>query len=133
MGETGPFWEGTPSLLHSDYPGVTHVLEHVAAWIDILAVLIMLIGIGRFLFGFIRAETKLEKPVRARIVNTERIELARYILAGLTVFIVSDIMHTALSLDLGDLLFLGLLVAIRSAISHFLSKEVLQIKENPEL
>ncbi|NDR56416.1 DUF1622 domain-containing protein [Pseudoruegeria sp. M32A2M] len=93
----------------------------------------MLVGVGRFLLGFLRAETKLDKPVRARIVNSERIELARYILAGLTVFIVSDIMHTALSLDLGDLLFLGLLVAIRSAISHFLSKEVLQIKENPEL
>ena len=99
MADTGPFWEGTPSLLHTDYPGLTHALEHLAAW----------------------------------IVNTERIELARYILAGLTVFIVSDIMHTALSLDLGDLIFLGLLVAIRAAISHFLSREVLQIKENPEL
>ena len=133
MADTGPVWEGTPSLLHTDYPGLTHALEHLAAWIDLLAILIMLIGIMRFLLGFVRAETKLDKPVRARIVNTERIELARYILAGLTVFIVSDIMHTALSLDLGDLIFLGLLVAIRAAISHFLSREVLQIKENPEL
>ncbi len=133
METSGQFWEGTPSLLHTDYPGLTYFLEHLAAWIDILAILIMLIGILRFLVGFLRAETKLDKPVRARIVNSERIELARYVLAGLTVFIVSDIMHTALSLDLGDLLFLGLLVAIRSAVSHFLSREVLQIKENPEL
>jgi uncharacterized membrane protein len=133
MADSGAFWEGTENLLHSDYPVVTHALEHVAAWVDVLAMLIMLVGVIRFLAGFVRAETKLATPIRARIINAHRIELARYILAGLTVFIVSDIMHTALSLDLGDLLFLALLVAIRVAVSHFLGREVRQIKENPEL
>ncbi|PRY26476.1 putative membrane protein [Aliiruegeria haliotis] len=133
MEDTGPFWQGTPSLLYSEYGAITLVLEHVAAWIDIIAMLIMLVGVIRFLWGFVRSETKLASPLRARIVNEQRIDLARYILAGLTVFIVSDIMHTALSLDLGDLLFLGLLVAIRAAVSHSLGREVLQIKENPEL
>lgn len=133
MVDSGPFWEGTPSLLHSEYSRVTHVLEHVAAWVDIVAMRIMLIGVIRFLIGFVRSEAKFQTPLRARIVNEHRIDLARYILAGLTVFIVSDIMHTAMSLDLGDLLFLGLLVAIRAAVSHFLGREVLQIKDNPEL
>lgn len=133
MADSGPFWEGTPGVLLTEYSGLVHVLEHVAAWIDLLAIGIMLIGMIRFLIGFLRAETRRKEPERARIINGERIELARYILAGLTVFIVSDIMHTALSLDLGDLLFLGLLVAIRAAVSHFLGREVRQIKENPEL
>ena len=133
METTGPFWEGTPNLLHSAYPGVTLALEYVAVWLDVMAMLIMLIGTLRFLVGFVRAETRWNEPARARIINAKRIELARYILAGLTVFIVSDIMHTALSLDLGDLLFLGLLVAIRAAVSHSLMREVRQIKETPEL
>lgn len=133
MDESDQFWEGTPSALSTDYPALVHFLEHVAAWVDVLAIVIMLVGTLRFLVGFVRAETRLDKPTRARIVNAERIQLGRYILAGLMVFIVSDIIHTALSLDLGDLLFLALMVAIRAAVSHFLSREVLQIKENPEL
>lgn len=133
MEGSGKIWEGTPSALNTDYPVVIHVLEHVAAWVDVFAILIMLIGTLRFLFGFLRAETKMAAPVRARIINGERIELGRYILAGLMVFIVSDIIHTAISLDLGDLMFLGLMVGIRAAISHFLGREVRQIKENPEL
>jgi uncharacterized membrane protein len=60
------------------------------------------------------------------------VELGRYILAGLGLFIVSDIIHTALSLALGDLVFLALLVAIRSAISYFLDREIREIKEDPE-
>jgi uncharacterized membrane protein len=56
------------------------------------------------------------------------VELGRYILAGLELFIVSDIIETALSLQLTDLVFLGLLVAIRSAISYFLEREVQNIR-----
>jgi uncharacterized membrane protein len=41
---------------------------------------------------------------------------------------VSDIIETALSLQLTDLVFLGLLVAIRSAISYFLEREVQNIR-----
>jgi uncharacterized membrane protein len=37
-----------------------------------------------------------------------------------------------LSLRLEDLLFLGLLVLIRSAISYFLDREIREIKADPE-
>ena len=108
------------------------VLEWLAALIALLAIAVMLIGTVRFLVGFIRAETLKTEANRARIINRERVELGRYILSGLELFIVSDIIHTALSLALGDLLFLGLLVAIRSAISYFLDMEISEIKEDPE-
>ncbi|WP_236545252.1 DUF1622 domain-containing protein [Tropicimonas marinistellae] len=133
MEDQGAFWQGTPSLLHADFPNLVHFLELVAAAVDVMAILVMLVGALRFLAGFVRAETKAEEASRARIINGERIQLGRYILAGLMIFIVSDIIHTALSLDLGDLIFLGLLVAIRFAVSHLLGQEVRAIKENPEL
>ena len=56
-------------------------------------------------------------------------ELGRYILASLEVLIVSDIIHTALTFSLGDLMFLGLLVLIRSLISFFLDRELREIRE----
>ena len=54
-------------------------------------------------------------------------ELGRYILSALELLIVSDIIHTALSLALADLLFLGILVLIRSMISFFLNREIREI------
>jgi chromosome segregation protein len=65
---------------------------------------------------------------RIAAIDESRIELGRYSLAGLELFIVSDIIETALSLQLLDLVFLGLLVAIRSAISHYLEREVTNIR-----
>ncbi|MDJ0827531.1 MAG: DUF1622 domain-containing protein [Rhodobacter sp.] len=123
---------GTEGVLHRDLGGLVNVLEWVAAGIDLLAIAVMLIGAGRFLIGFVRAEFKRVEADRARVINRERVELGRYILSGLELFIVSDIIHTALSLALSDLIFLALLVAIRSAISYFLDREIREIREDPE-
>jgi uncharacterized membrane protein len=113
---------GKESLLHARFPGLVEVLAWIEAGIDLIAIAVMLIGVARFLVGFLRAET----VGRGRLIGIDRarIELGRYILAGLELFIVSDIIETALSLQLSDLVFLGLLVAIRSAISFFLEREV---------
>lgn len=122
----------TEGILHTELQGLVLVLEWIAAVIALLAIIVMLIGTLRFLAGFVRAETLKAEANRARIINRERVELGRYILSGLELFIVSDIIHTALSLALGDLLFLALLVAIRSAISFFLDREISEIKVDPE-
>jgi uncharacterized membrane protein len=122
----------TEGILHTELQGLVLILEWLAAIIALIAVAVMLIGTLRFLIGFVRAETLRPEADRARIINRERVELGRYILSGLELFIVSDIIHTALSLALGDLLFLGLLVLIRSAISYFLDREINEIKEDPE-
>ncbi len=122
----------TEGILHAELSGFVYGLEWVAALIDLLAIAVMLIGTGRFVAGFVAAEIRREESARARVINRERVELGRYILAGLELFIVSDIIHTALSLALGDLVFLGVLVAIRSAISYFLDREIREIKEDPE-
>ena len=75
------------------------------------------------------AEIARSGPERVRKTNRERIELGRYILAGLELFIVSDLIHTVISLAFSDLLFLGLPVVIRSIISFFLDRELGQVKK----
>lgn len=123
---------GSGGILHTELTGVVHGLEWVAAVVDILAILVMLIGSARFVLGFVRAEITRQETERARVINRERVELGRYILSGLELLIVSDIIHTALTLALSDLLFLGLLVLIRSMISFFLDREIHEIEKNPE-
>jgi len=107
--------KGKESLLHAEFPGLVEALTWVEAGIDLFAIAVMLIGVARFMAEFLRSETS----GRARLAGIDgaRIGLGRYILSGLELFIVSDIIETALSLQLSDLVFLGLLVAIRSAIS----------------
>ncbi|PZQ50467.1 MAG: hypothetical protein DI556_07910 [Rhodovulum sulfidophilum] len=118
----------SPSVLHGELSGLVEALEWVTAGIDILSIVVMLIGATRFVLGFVGAETAGETALRLRGIDAQRAQLGRYILAGLELLIVSDIIHTALSLALNDLLFLGLLVLIRSAISFFLDREIGEIR-----
>lgn len=111
-------------VLHGDFDRLVQLLEWGVAIIDLLAIAILLIGAIRFALGFVLAEVQRAGARRVRGINHGRVELGRYILAGLEVLIVSDIIHTALSLKMIDLLFLGLLVVIRSLISYFLDREL---------
>jgi uncharacterized membrane protein len=120
---------GTESILHAHFAGLVAALEWVSAGIDLFAIGVMLIGALRFGVGFLAAEVQRSSDARVRRINLERVELGRYILAGLELFIVSDIIHTALSLALTDLLFLGLLVVIRAVISYFLDREMAEIRK----
>jgi|APEBP8051073178_1049388.scaffolds.fasta_scaffold00054_175 uncharacterized membrane protein len=128
LGSLMPF--SKESLLHARFPGLVEGLTWVEAGIDLFAILVVLVGVARFVAGFLRAEVAGRQRLAA--LDGARIELGRYILAGLELFIVSDIIETALSLQLSDLVFLGLLVAIRSAISYFLEREVSHIRKGAE-
>ncbi len=118
----------TPNVLHARFPGFVEAMDWVSAGIDAAAIAIILIGALRFLAGFLGAEMSRDRAARMAGIDRHRMELGRYILAGLELLIVSDIIHTALSLRLSDLLFLGLLVLIRSAISFFLDREIRDIR-----
>ena len=116
---------GKESLLHTQFPGLVEGLTWVEAGIDLFAILVMLAGVLRFAVAFFGAERRRNGRIAA--LDTARMELGRYILAGLELLIVSDIIETALSLQLSDLVFLGLLVLIRSVISYFLDREMTEI------
>jgi uncharacterized membrane protein len=117
-----------PGFMHDELLGVAHGLEWVSDGIDLVAIAIMLIGGARFIVGFVAAELQRDDALRMKGIDARRVELGRYILAALELLIVSDIIHTALSLAVGDLLFLGLLVLIRATVSFFLDREINTIR-----
>ena len=115
-------------VLHEHFDWLIQGLEWVSAVIELAAIALLIIGSARFIAGVAVAEVARRGPERVRKTNRERIELGRYILAGLEVFIVADIIRTAMSLAFADLLFLGLLVVIRSVISYFLDREMKELR-----
>jgi uncharacterized membrane protein len=117
-----------PGFMHDELLGVAHALEWVSDGIDLVAIAIMLIGGARFIVGFVAAELQRDRGLRMQGIDGRRAELGHYILAALELLIVSDIIHTALSLAVGDLLFLGLLVLIRATVSFFLDREINTIR-----
>jgi len=107
------------------FPYLEGALHYVTGAIDILAVVILLIGTGRFTYWLVRSEAfSSTGDLRLERQNLARLELGRYILAALEVLIVADVIRTALTMQLQGLIFLGGLVIIRSAISWFLDREI---------
>ena len=128
MGSVLDFQTGE-GVLHGEFGWLISILEWFAAIIELAAIAMLLLGAGRFIAGVAVAELRRTGTERVQKTNRERIELGRYILAGLELFIVADIIRTALSLAFSDLLFLGLLVVIRSIISYFLDRELKELKK----
>lgn len=122
---------GGPSLDHLPF-GAGETLIHV---LEMIAVIIDLIGVSIILFGFVIASIRLIGSLRHGLglkrnltdVAPARAVLGVYILTGLEFMIASDIVHTVTTRAFSDLLFVGLLVIIRTAISFFLGKEIMEI------
>jgi uncharacterized membrane protein len=129
MNETLEDLAAAPGPLHGELAWLAHALEWASTAIDLVAIAIMLIGAVRFTLGFAAAEVRANVEARVQGIDRHRAELGRYILAALELLIVSDIIHTALSLELSDLAFLGVLVLIRSVISFFLDRELRDIRD----
>ena len=121
--------EAEGGVLHGHFGWLIEGLEWAAAFIDLAAIALLLIGAIRFVLGCTMAELTRDDASRVRRTNRRRVELGRYILAALELFIVSDVIHTALSLAYADLLFLLTLVVIRSITSYFLERELTSLKK----
>ena len=65
-------------------------------------------------------------------LSAARTILGTYILTGLEFMIASDIIHTVITRELTDLIFVGLLVLIRTAISFFLGREILELQHEQD-
>ncbi len=113
--------------------GIGHQLSEV---LEVMAVGIDLIGVAIIIFGFNVALLKLGAALlhgaglfkRLGNIADARRTLGAYILTGIEFMIASDIIHTVITRELMDLLFVGLLVLIRTAISFFLGKEVAELE-----
>ena len=116
-------------VMQDHLPGFADWLGWAVLVIELLAVAILFIGLARFVWACVGSELS-GRSVMARDsrANLGRIELARYILMALEVFIVADLLMTLLSASLSSLLFLALLVLVRSVISWFLEHEIRAIR-----
>ena len=112
-------------VLQDHLPGFAGWLGWVILVIELFAVAILLVGLARFAWGYLRSELAGSDMIaRTTRANLGRIVLARYILMALEVFIVADLLMTLLSASLESLMFLALLVLVRSVISWFLEHEI---------
>ncbi len=107
------------------FPAVEPWVHMLAGIIDLLVIAILTLGAMRFLYWIVRGEIgSSDSEQRLERQNLARLELARYILAGLELLIVADVIRTAVSFSVESLIFLGGLVLVRSAISWFLDREI---------
>lgn len=104
-------------------------LETVASVIDLIGITIVLWGFARALFDFLLNETRrLRTSTGASCLHRVRIDLGTYILVGIEFMIASDIIQTVIRRRLEDLAFVSALVAIRTAISFFLGREIAEVR-----
>lgn len=112
-----------------EFGGLAGLLETAATVIEIFAIVVLLNGLLRFVVAYVASVAARDAKESATRLNRGRVDLSRYILAGLEVFIVSDIVRTVISPTLEALAVLAALVAIRSAISFFLGREIREMRE----
>jgi uncharacterized membrane protein len=114
-----------PATLQAHLPQLAAALEWAAAFIEACAIAILILGFLRFFYHFARAVLRRAPKVEGTSeVAASRIVLAHYILSALEVFIVADLIMLVLSLSMESLLFLAVLVLVRTGISYFLEHEI---------
>lgn len=107
------------------------IISMIKLGINVLSVIILCIGILfciRDLFFILIARIpKAEKISRLQYMKTE---LGSYVLLGLEVLIVADIIETIINPTIDDIILLAAIITIRTVVSLFLNKEIKEIRES---
>ncbi len=110
-------------------------MEHIKEVLHVIVEIIDIIGVVVLLFGFIKIFLKYLKTEFKNIAHTSfrklqriRCEMGIYILLGLDFLIVSDIIQTILDLNVEEIIKLSALILLRTIISYFLGKEILELE-----
>ena len=112
-------------------------METLERFFEYVALAIDLVGIGMILWGFslsfkdwLMLEIKKgEEMGFLQGTRMIRCQLGTYLLLGLEFMIASDIIHSFISRSPDDLIFLGLIVVIRTTIGFFLGKEMEDVRQ----
>jgi uncharacterized membrane protein len=108
---------------------VTTVLETIAFAIDLVGIAILVFAALKFIVHFVGFEIKrLHGLECVEAIRNLRLQLGSYILLSLEFIIISDIIQSAISRNLDDILSLGVIVIIRVALSFFLGRELNEVK-----
>ena len=107
----------------------TPILELIAASIELIGIAILVYAAIRFIAHFLAFEIKRLRGLECvREIRSLRMGLGSYILLSLEFIIISDIIMTTISMNMDDLLALGVLVMIRIVLSFFLGRELIEVK-----
>lgn len=101
------------------------IVEYIVHALNAFSVIILLVGVIKAAFDFIRNEFSKDDHFEIATKNNGiKIYLGSYILLSLEVLIASDIIETIMNPSIEDMLILAGIVVIRTAISYFLGKEI---------
>jgi len=114
-------------------------MEYIKEVLLVIVEIIDLIGVAVLLFGFVKIFLKYLKTEFKNISHTPlkslqkiRCEMGIYILLGLDFLIVSDIIQTILDLSMEEIIKVSVLILLRTIISYFLGKEIIEIESIDE-
>lgn len=104
---------------------VMDVLGYVVYAIKLISVLVLIIGLVRciasLLKGHFSKSVTTQSPV---LIQRAKNQLGWYVLLGLEILIIGDIIETIINPSFADIGRLAAIVAIRTIISFFLNKEI---------
>lgn len=104
---------------------IAPILDVIVIAIDLFSVAVLLYGtilcLKDFILTRIRLKEKQEEITRIAMIKNQ---LGFYILLGLEILIVGDIIETIVSPTFRDIALLAATVVIRTVISYFLNKEI---------
>lgn len=95
--------------------------------IDLVAILFILWGFIKAMYDYFKLRIT-SKTHSATDIKSIRCYLGTYLLFGLEIMIVADIIKTVLHQTTEDLIFLGGIVIIRTILSYFLNKEIQELE-----
>lgn len=109
------------------------IFHYIAISIGIAGCFVIAWGVLFTVFSFLKAEyQKLTNYQIVSSVEKTRSQLSSYLLLGLDFMLAADIIHTIHHSTLNELYVLGMIVIIRSVMSYFLNKELLQCNYHKE-
>lgn len=107
--------------------GYMEAFHYIAMGIGISGSFVIAWGVMYALFLFFKTEYK--KLSGHEVISNEektRSQLSSYLLLGLDFMLAADIIHTIHNSTVNELYALGMIVIIRTVMSYFLNKELLQ-------
>lgn len=98
------------------------VINIINLILNVIGALIIMFGVITSLFEFIKKEIFTKEAVRLN--EAIRGRLSSYLILGLEFFIAGDVVKTIITPTWETLGMLGAIVAIRTVLSYFLTKEI---------
>ena len=108
---------------------IVSIFTPITEIIDIVAILFILWGFIKAMYDFFALRIK-NKTLSSHDIKVIRCFLGTYLLLGLEIMIVADIIKTVLHQTTDELIFLGGIVVIRTILSYFLNKEIEEMKSD---